>query len=179
MGTYNGGVFERIRRFVKRAPEPFPDLAEITLRPIGVVRNGKEGEPEGGWEDVVSRVVIRPELEEALLGLDGWSHVVVLFWPHLVPEDVRGSKPRLHPRDDPSNPLQGVLATRAQIRFNPILSSAVRLLEVKGNVLRVRGLDALDGTPVLDVKPYIAHFDSIADAVAPEWVMRYRQDEGD
>jgi len=179
LGAYNGGVFKRIRRFVKRSPEPFPDLAEITLRPIGVVRNGKQDPPEGGWEDVVSRVVIRPELEEALLGLDGWSHVVVLFWPHLVPEDVRGSKPRLHPRDDPSNPLQGVLATRAQIRFNPILSSAVRLLEVKGNVLRVRGLDALDGTPVLDVKPYIAHFDSIADAVVPEWVMRYRQDEGD
>jgi tRNA-Thr(GGU) m(6)t(6)A37 methyltransferase TsaA len=98
----------------------------------------------------------------------------VLFWPHLVPEDVRGSKPRLHPRDDPSNPLQGVLATRAQIRFNPILSSVVRLLAVKGNVLRVRGLDALDGTPVLDVKPYIPHFDSVADARVPEWVLRYR-----
>ncbi|MCH8814919.1 MAG: tRNA (N6-threonylcarbamoyladenosine(37)-N6)-methyltransferase TrmO [Chloroflexi bacterium] len=170
-------MLDRIRRFVTRRPEPFPDLAEITLRPIGVVRNGKDDPPEAGWEDVVSTVVIRPDLEDALLGMDEWSHVVVLFWPHLLPEGVRGSKHRLHPRDDPSNPLQGVLATRSQIRFNPILSSAVRLLEVKGNALRVRGLDALDGTPVLDVKPYIPHFDAVADAKVPEWVMRYRRED--
>jgi tRNA-Thr(GGU) m(6)t(6)A37 methyltransferase TsaA len=172
VAAYNGGVFDRVRRLVKREPEVFPELAEATLRPIGVVRNGKSEPPEEGWEDVISQIVIRPELEDALLGLDAWSHVTVLFWPHLVPDEVRGSKHQLHPRDDESNPLQGVLATRSQIRFNPILSSAVRLLGVKANVLKVRGLDALDGTPVLDVKPYLAHFDSIAEAEAPDWVMR-------
>lgn len=146
----------------------------MTLRPIGVVRNGRHEQPADGWENVVSRIVIRPELEEALLGLDGWSHIIVFFWPHLVPEDVRGSKPRLHPRDDPANPLQGVLATRAQIRFNPVLSTAVRLLSVKRNVLKVRGLDALDGTPVIDIKPYVAHFDAVPDAKAPDWIYRDR-----
>ena len=74
-----------------------------------------------------------------------------------MPPEVRGSKPTLHPMDDPANPLQGVLATRTQIRFNPILVSVVRLLKVEGNVLRVKGLDAVDGSPVLDVKPYIPH----------------------
>jgi tRNA-Thr(GGU) m(6)t(6)A37 methyltransferase TsaA len=170
--AYNVGVLDRFKRLIGRGDKPFPELPGIALRPIGVVRNGKAEPPRDGWDEVVSRVVIRPDLEDALLGLDGWSHVIVLFWPHLVPEDVRGSKHRLHPRDDPANPLQGVLATRAQIRFNPILSTAVRLLEVKGNVLKVRGLDALDGTPVLDVKPYIARFDSVPDATMPEWVTK-------
>ena len=164
-GGYNASVF-------KKKVESFPDLPEVTLRPIGYVTNGvKEARPEG-WEDVVSQVIIRPELEDALLGLNGWSHIVVVFWPHLVPPDVRGSKHRLHPRDDPENPLQGVLATRSQIRFNPLLITAVRLHSVKRNVLRVKGLDAVDGTPVLDVKPYIAFFDSVPEATVPEWVTR-------
>jgi len=94
-----------------------------------------------------------------------------------VPEEVRGSKPTLHPMDDPANPLQGVLATRAQIRFNPILVSPVRLLKVDGNVLRVKGLDAVDGSPVLDVKPYIPQHDSIPEAEVPRWVTeRFRHD---
>jgi len=165
-------MLERLRRLFSRKAEPFPELPSISLRPIGYVRNGvKEPRPEG-WEDVVSRIIIRPDLEDALLGLEQWSHIMVIFWPHLVPPEVLGSKHRLHPRDDPENPLQGVLATRSQIRPNPLLVTSVRLLSVKGNVLRVKGLDAVEGTPVLDVKPYIARFDSVPDATVPEWVAR-------
>jgi len=163
-------MFQRIRRLFSRKPEPFPDFEPVSLRPIGVVRNGvREPKPEG-WRDVASRIIIRPDLEEALLGLNTFSHIVVLFWPHQLPEGVRGSKPRLHPRDDPQNPLQGVLATRAQIRFNPVLTTAVPLLSVKENVISVRGLDAIDGTPVLDVKPYIPYFDSVPEATVPAWI---------
>jgi tRNA-Thr(GGU) m(6)t(6)A37 methyltransferase TsaA len=165
-------MLRRIRRLFSRKPEPFPDLVPVSLQPIGVVRNdAREPKPEG-WRDVTSRIIIRPGLEEALLGLNTYSHIVVLFWPHQVPDDVRGSKPRLHPRDDPQNPLQGVLATRAQIRFNPILTTAVPLLGVKKNILTVRGLDALDGSPVLDVKPYIPDFDSVPEATVPAWITR-------
>ena len=166
-------MFDRVRRvFSKKPPPPFPELPEITLRPIGYVKNGvKEPKPDG-WADVVSRIVIRSDLEDALLGLEAWSHVMVLFWPHLISPEVLGSKHRLHPRDDPENPLQGVLATRSQIRFNPVLVTSVKLLGVKGNVLRVKGLDAIDGTPVLDVKPYIPRFDSVPEAMMPEWVTR-------
>ena len=171
-------MLDRLRRLLPGGDraEP-PPLADVTLRPIGVVRNAVKRPMGEGWEGVESRIVLRPELADALLGLDGYSHLWVLFWPHLVPEDVRGSKPRLHPRDDPANPLQGVLATRAQIRYNPILLTPVPLLEVEGNVLRVRGLDAVDGSPVLDVKPYIPHHDSLPDARVPQWVtesMRHR-----
>lgn len=162
-------MLDRLRRLFSRAPE-LPPLADISLRPIGVVRNRVKEPGPHGWEDVTSRIVVRRELAEALLGLDGYSHIHVLFWPHQIPDEVRGSKPRLHPMDDPENPLQGVLATRSQIRFNPILTSVVPLLKMKGNVLHVRGLDAVDGSPVLDVKPYIPHHDSIPEAKVAQWV---------
>ncbi len=162
----------RLRSLFSREPEPapLPPPADVVLRPIGVVRNRISAPISSGWDEVMSRIVLRPELEEALLGLDGFSHIHVLFWPHLIPNELRGSKPRLHPKDDPANPLQGVLATRAQLRFNPILSSVVPLLKVERNVLHVRGLDAVDGSPVLDVKPYISHFDSVPDSKVPQWV---------
>ncbi len=167
-------MLDRLRRLFSLAPEP-PPLADVILRPIGVVRNRVKEPMRHGWEEVRSRIVLRRELAEALLGLDGYSHIQVLFWPHQVPEEVRGSKPRLHPLDDPANPLQGVLATRSQIRFNPILASVVPLLRVKDNVLEVRGLDAVDGSPVLDVKPYIPYHDSIPEAKVPQWVIeRFR-----
>ncbi len=162
-------MLDRLRRLLGR-PSALPPPPLVTLRPIGVVRNRVKEPSPGGWESVVSRIVIHPDLADALLGLDTYSHIIVLFWPHLVPEDVRGSKHRLHPMDDPANPLQGVLATRSQIRFNPILMTAVPLLGMKANVLRVRGLDAIDGTPVLDVKPYVPHFDSVPEARVPDWV---------
>ncbi len=164
-------MLDRLRRLFAREHERFAELAEITLRPIGVVRNRVREPMPSGWEEVTSRIVVRPEVEGALLGLDAYSHILVLFWPHLVAEDVRGSKQRLHPLDDPQYPLQGVLATRSQIRFNPLLVSVVPLLGVRRNVLQVRGLDAVDGTPVLDVKPYIPHYDAVADAQVPQWVL--------
>jgi tRNA (adenine37-N6)-methyltransferase len=164
-------MFDRIRRAVKRTPpEEFPELGDVTLRPIGVVRNKVKEPMPDGWADVESRIIIRPELEPMLLNLGEYSHVIVVFWPHKVPDEVRGSKPQLHPRDDEKYPLMGILATRSQIRPNPVLTTPVRLLEVKGAILRVRGLDAIHGTPVLDVKPYLPHHDAIADAKVPGWV---------
>lgn len=163
-------MLQRLLRLFSRRDDTPPQLPDVVLRPIGVVRNRVKRPMTGGWEDVTSRIVLRPELAEALLGLTDYSHVLVLFWPNQIPDDVRGSKPRLHPMDDPANPLQGVLATRAQIRFNPVLVTAVPLLKVEGNVLHVRGLDAVDGSPVLDVKPYVPHFDSVPDARVPAWV---------
>jgi tRNA-Thr(GGU) m(6)t(6)A37 methyltransferase TsaA len=163
-------MLERVKRALAGAEAP-PDMPDLVLRPIGIVRSpAKSTDQLADVEGLRSQIVLRPEYEEALLGLDTWSHILVLFWPHEVPEGVRGSKPRIHPRDDPENPLQGILATRSQIRFNPILVTAVRLLGVKGNVVRVQGLDAIDGTPVLDIKPYVPRFDSVPDATMPGWV---------
>ena len=163
-------MLDRLRRTFSRRPEAFPDLPPVALTPIGYVRNRVKEPMPDGWADVESRVVLRPELAPMLLGLADYSHVIVAFWPHLVPDDVRGSKPQLHSRDDDQNSLMGVLATRSQIRPNPILTTPVPLLAVEANVLKVRGLDAIDGTPVLDIKPYLPHYDAVPDARVPQWV---------
>jgi tRNA-Thr(GGU) m(6)t(6)A37 methyltransferase TsaA len=165
-------MLKRIRNRFKREPEAFPELPGVTISPIGYVRSKVKATMPDGWDAVECDVVLRPELAPMLLNLGDYSHVIVVFWPHQVPDDVRGSKPQLHPRDDAQYPLMGVLATRSQIRPNPVLTSPVRLLGVKGNVLRVRGLDAIDGTPVLDIKPYLPHYDAISDAKVPDWVKK-------
>ena len=160
---------ERIWRSVRRgsggAPEEMPNAI---FPPIGVVRNAVKESQMYGWESVESRIIVRQELADALDGLEGYSHVIVLFWLDRVPESER-SATRIHPMGDPTLPLLGVLATRTQLRPNPIGMSIVPLLSRKGNELRVRGLDAIDGTPVLDVKPYIPHYDAVPQATIPAW----------
>jgi len=162
-------MMERILRSVRRgggaAPEEMPRAAFL---PIGVVRNAVKESQMFDWEGVESRIVVRRELADALDGLDGFSHVIVLFWIDRAPEDELGAT-RIRPMGDPTLPLLGVFATRTQLRPNPIGVSIVPLLARKGNELRVRGLDAIDRTPVLDVKPYIPHYDSVPQATIPAW----------
>lgn len=160
---------ERIWRSVRpsrggSAPLEIPAV----FTPIGVVQNAVKESRMFGWESVESRIAVRRELAEALDGLDGYSHIIVLFWIHGVPEEERTAT-RIHPMGDPTLPFLGVFATRTQLRPNPIGVSIVPLLGRKGNVLRVKGLDAIDRTPVLDIKPYIPHYDSVPQATIPDW----------
>jgi tRNA-Thr(GGU) m(6)t(6)A37 methyltransferase TsaA len=129
-----------------------------------------KGPRPDGWEHVRSNIVLRYDLEPALEGLDGFSHVIVVFDLHRVPEDVRRLTVPAGNEEPP--PERGVLATRSQLRPNPIGVAAVRLLHRRRTVLRVIGLDAIDGTPVLDVKPYLPAYDAIADAAMPAWAIR-------
>jgi tRNA-Thr(GGU) m(6)t(6)A37 methyltransferase TsaA len=162
-------MMERISRSVRRGGGAAPEgMGDAVFPPIGVVRNAVKESQMYGWEGVESRIVVRRELADALDGLEGFSHVIVLFWIDRVPEEERGLT-RIHPMGDPTLPLLGVLATRTQLRPNPIGMSIVPLLSRKRNELRVRGLDAIDGTPVLDVKPYIPHYDSVPQATMPAW----------
>lgn len=153
------------RRFgVARSPIP---REPVTLRPIGVVRNGvRQPRPEG-WADIRSDVIVRDELAGALDGLEGYSHIIVIFAFDRVPEAEQRQRVRIG--DDSRIPEQGVLATRSQRRPNPIGVSIVRLLRRRGQVLRVEGLDAIDGTPVLDVKPYFPNYDAVPNADVPDW----------
>jgi tRNA-Thr(GGU) m(6)t(6)A37 methyltransferase TsaA len=144
----------------------------VSLRPIGVVRNNVFEPMLDGWEDVRSDVIVLEELMPALDGIEQYSHIIVVFALHLVPESERAL--RIHPRGDPALPEQGVLATRSQRRPNPIGVSVVPLLRRRRNVLRVGGLDAIDGTPVLDIKPYLPPYDSVADATMPDWTTAFR-----
>lgn len=162
-------MLDRLRGWLL-GPRPQPEsLPDVTLRPIGLVRNRIKEPVMFGWADVDSDIILRPELAAALLGLDAYSHIIVLFWMHGVPAAVRGSKLRLHPLDDPRYPVQGILATRSQIRPNPVGLAVVPLRGRRGNRLRVRGLDAIDGTPVLDIKPYVPYYDAVPEASIPQW----------
>jgi tRNA-Thr(GGU) m(6)t(6)A37 methyltransferase TsaA len=155
------------RRLGKAAP-PVP-REPLSMRPIAVVRNNVSEPRPDGWEQVRSDLVFREELAPALEGIETYSHIIVVFHCHLVLEAERDLL-QLHPRGDLSLPLQGVLATRSQRRPNALGVSVVPLLRRRHNVLRVLGLDAVDGTPVLDIKPYIPYYDSVPDARVPDWI---------
>lgn len=139
----------------------------VSIRPIAVVRNGVATPRPEGWAHLVSDVVLRDELTDMLDGIEGYSHVIVVFAFDKVPESEL--RARVRPRGDERIPEQGVLATRSQLRPSPLGVSVVRLLKRRRNILRVEGLDAIDGTPVLDVKPYFPNYDAIPDAGVPDW----------
>jgi tRNA-Thr(GGU) m(6)t(6)A37 methyltransferase TsaA len=140
--------------------------AEIVLKPIGVLKTTAVGD-EVKDKTRISRVVIHNELAEALEGVDGFSHLFVLFWLHKIPDEQRKTL-KVHPRGRRNLPLLGVFATRSMLRPNPVGLTLVELVKVEGNVLTVRGLDELDGTPVLDIKPF-DNWDTAKDAKVPSW----------
>jgi len=150
-------------------PEELIPTEPVGLKPIGIVRNGVREPRMEGWEGLLSDIIIRKNLTDALDGIEGYSHVIVLFHLHKVPDEQRG-RTQCHPRGDPRYPLQGVFATRTQNRPNPVGISVVKLVKRRRNVLRVRGLDAINATPVLDIKPYIPNYDVPPDARVPDWV---------
>jgi tRNA-Thr(GGU) m(6)t(6)A37 methyltransferase TsaA len=128
---------------------------DLTLTPIGRVeskltqpseapRQGSEGAPDA-W------LVLEPRVREALDGVTPGARVIVLTWLDRARRDVL----RVHPRDDASNPLRGVFSTRSADRPNPIGLHEVEILSIEGDRVHVRPLEALDGTPVLDLKPVI------------------------
>jgi tRNA-Thr(GGU) m(6)t(6)A37 methyltransferase TsaA len=145
----------------------------LVLKPIATVKNDAKEIGRHDWEQVVSDLIVRPDLEDALEGLEEFSHIVVIFWMHLSPSG-ESTPHKTHPQMRPDLPLVGVLATRSPVRPNPLGITVVKLLEKSGNVLKVIGLDAIDGTPVLDIKPYLPG-DSVAKAKVPDWINKLRQ----
>jgi len=141
----------------------------ITVYHIGIVRNGvKETPHRPDWQlDTVSELVIDPKWEEGLGGLEGFSHVIVLFWIDRITEKDMPLK--VHPMHREDLPVTGLFATRSPNRPNRIGLTVVKLLRHDRNVLKVTGLDALDGTPVLDIKPYLRSGELIPDATEPTW----------
>jgi tRNA-Thr(GGU) m(6)t(6)A37 methyltransferase TsaA len=121
-------------------------MEELTIHPVAVVHRDDDEFPEG--ECVLE---VRPELGPAMLGLEPGDRVQVMWWMHRLDEEQRGTL-QCHPMGDRSEPKRGVFALRSPMRPNPIGSSVVDVLEVRGNELVVAGLDAFDGSPVVDIK---------------------------
>jgi tRNA-Thr(GGU) m(6)t(6)A37 methyltransferase TsaA len=140
-----------------------PDL--LTLRPIGVIHTpfpDKVSAPRQTYvkREAEGRIVLEPgrDFEHALSDIEGWDHLWVLYWFHLN----EGWRPKVLPPR--SKVRRGVFSTRSPHRPSPIGMSVVRLVRVEGLTLFVEGVDMVDGTPVLDIKPYVVAADSIPDA---------------
>lgn len=144
-------------------------LPEIKLKAIGIVRNEIKEPAHGDSQEVISEIIIDSSLTKALDNMDEFSHIIVLYWIH---RSRHPAPVKVHPRGDPARAPMGVFSTRSPSRPNPIGQATVKLLERKGHILKVQGLDAIDGTPVLDIKPYIPGYDSADDAKAPSWMIK-------
>lgn len=142
----------------------------ITLTPIGIVRSGRTDiENDVGWDAVPSRIELDPSFPpESLAGLEAFSHVEVIYHLHRIPEDEvsRGSR---HPRGDTRWPKVGIFAQRGAKRPNRLAATIARLDRIDGRTLHVTGLDALDGAPVLDIKPVMREFLPRGEIRQPGW----------
>ena len=143
-----------------------PHIKEVKLKPIGYVQRASKQEDVKD-RSLVSKIVLSRGLTKALEGLEDFSHIFVVFYMHEIPKEETKTL-KVHPRGRTDMPLLGIFATRPAVRPNPIGLTLVELLERKNSVLVVKGLDALDGTPVLDIKPYNSR-DMVLGARVPEW----------
>lgn len=169
------------------------DRCDINLTPIGTVRNGlkkpmprsKNGLPDDDYydnlekylkkiESLESEIIIFPKYEDGLDGIEEFSHIFILFWPHLLSEQKRSTL-CVHPMGRRDISKKGVFATCSPMRPNPILLSPVILIERKKNILKVRGLDALDQSLVIDIKPYLSHYHLIEGTRCPKWIEQLRK----
>ena len=150
--------------------------AAVSLRPIGAVVGGRDEPVDDDWES--EQAIIRLDeaqfTEQALAGLEEFSHLEVVFLFHLVdPATVQTAARR--PRGNPDWPLVGIFAQRGKNRPNRLAVSRCRLVRVDGLSLYVEGLDAIAGTPVLDIKPYMAEFGPRGEVVQPTWATELMQ----
>jgi tRNA-Thr(GGU) m(6)t(6)A37 methyltransferase TsaA len=162
-------------------------LQPIQLNPVGIVRNQSRKASWGvelqalTWQEraarmqeqsqSVSELIINSELEDILDGIEEFSHLMVIYWSHLIPEE-RCKMLKVHPLGSKEFPLVGTFATHSPARPNSILVTVVRLLERQGNLLKVTGLDALNGSPILDIKPYLPEKWDLKDVRMPEWMKK-------
>jgi len=141
----------------------------ILIDAIGVVRAGRQEALDDWWDKVPGRIELDQNLfgAEALMGLEQFSHVEVLFHFHATAEPVEIAA--RHPRGRQDWPKVGIFAQRAKDRPNRLGATICRIVSVQGTVLEVAGLDAIDGTPVLDIKPYMKGFAPRGEVVEPVW----------
>jgi tRNA-Thr(GGU) m(6)t(6)A37 methyltransferase TsaA len=146
----------------------------VSMKPVGYVRTEAVGD-EVKDKTRASEIIIYPELAPALEGIANYSHLYVLFWMHEIPEEKRMML-KVHPRGRMDMPLVGIFAVRTNLRPNPIGLTLVELVKVNDNVLTVRGLDAFNETPVLDIKPY-DHWDVAVNIRVPTWWAKLQEEK--
>ena len=141
----------------------------ITLHPIGIVRGSRHAAEDDAWDAEVAHVELDSRFgPDALLGLDGFSHVEVIFHFHRA-DPARAEHGARHPRGNTAWPRVGIFAQRGKDRPNHLGSTICRVLRLDGTRLHLAGLDAIDGTPVLDIKPWMQGFAPRGAVHEPAW----------
>jgi tRNA-Thr(GGU) m(6)t(6)A37 methyltransferase TsaA len=135
------------------------------IHPIGLIHNKND--------DV--RLEIYPEYQDGLLGIEQFSHILVIYWLHENDRPEERGILQVHPRHNKSNPLTGVFATHAPVRPNLIALTRCRLLEVIGNILKIDQIDAYDGSPVIDIKAFFPDEEPLHDCRFPDWKGKAKQ----
>jgi len=143
-------------------PQP---ATEFKMRPIGHIKKTDDG----------TLILLDKQFEPGLLGLDGFSHVLVFWWFDKNDTPEGRAVLQVHPRGNPQNPLTGVFATRSPRRPNLIALTLCKVVAVKDNVVEIDKTDAFDGTPVLDIKPFLPGYDTAEDAKMPDWLQGARK----
>jgi tRNA-Thr(GGU) m(6)t(6)A37 methyltransferase TsaA len=134
--------------------------SEFRVYPVGLIRK----KDDAAWIEIFA------EYREAMLGLEGYSHIHVFFWFHENDTAELRRTLQVHPRKDPSNPLTGVFATHSPKRPNLIGLTRCRIRGVEGNRIAIDAIDARDGSPVIDIKCFIPDREPLADLRLPDWV---------
>ena len=145
----------------------------VKISPIGIVKNNILDRHYIDAKEIISELHINPRYRRGLDGIEAFSHIIVIFWLDKISPGGRKVL-KVHPRHDFSLPLTGVFSTRSPARPNPIGITTVKLIEKKSNTLIVAGLDAIDGTPVLDIKPYLPEKIDPAELMMPDWINKLR-----
>jgi len=165
-------------------------MSEYIIRPIGIVKSKADKEVlkyankdikldvdvavSQGTDLKKSEIIINEEYVDCLDGIEDFSHLVILFWTHKVPNMARQIK-KVHPAGLKQMPIKGIFATRSPVRPNPICKTTVKLIERKGSTLIVEGLDAIDNTPVVDIKPHLPFYDSPLNVKLADWMYKLMQ----
>ena len=145
-------------------------MDEFELKAIGQVCGGRDVPEDDNWDSVAAEIRLDPSLfgTDVLLGLDQFSHAEIVFvFDQVEPDDI--TYDARHPRGRADWPKVGIFAQRGRNRPNRIGVSICRIVQVSGLTLRVQGLDAIDGTPVLDIKPVMTGFQPRGDIKEPSW----------
>jgi len=152
-------------------------LEPVTVIPIGIVHNSINEVKDDMFGGVISRIELDPArfTSDALLGLDSFSHAEIIFALHRVPDSaiVTGTR---HPRGRTEWPKVGIFAQRAKFRPNRIAVTVCRVVKVEGVAVEVESLDAINGTPVLDIKPYLTEFGPRGPVHQPDWATQVMGD---
>lgn len=145
-------------------------MTDIVMQPIGYVKNEVTQRKDTSWGEDTSTVVLNDEYKTGLTGLEDFSHAIIIF--HLDKAKYEKEKHlQRRPQNRDDMPLVGIFSQRGKDRPNQIGMTSVEIISVTNSTLTVKGLDAIDGTPILDIKPYYPVYDK-KDAKVPEWVDR-------